>query len=142
MGSNPVFPKMYSHAFNNVLNAVAINYKAKKLSFLFPYTKKNALIFYFINKIKLINSYKLIKKNNNYFFLVKLLYYKNLQILKNFKFFTKKTQIFFISIKALKLLTKRSGSSVFLLSTSQGLITHKEALKTQTSGYLIGSFFN
>jgi ribosomal protein S8 len=137
-----VFPNLYSHSFNNVLNAVALRYKAKQLAFFYPFSKKNSFLVHFINKNKLIDNYKIIKKKNNFFFFIKLLYYKNLQIFKNFKFFTKKTQIFFISIKALKALNKRSGSSIFLISTSRGLVTHKEALSLGTSGYLIGSFFN
>lgn len=143
MGSNPVFPNLFSHAFTNSLNIVNINLKAKKLSFILPYARKTSLILYFLKSENIINNYRLIKTfNNKINFLINLNYYKTMSIIQKFKLFSKKTQIFFISLRALRLLDKRAGSSLFLLSTTKGLISHKTALLKKTSGFLIGSFFN
>lgn len=141
-GSNPVFPIMYTNSFINTLNIVNINYNAKKLSFLYKYTKKNLIILKFFKKNKIIDDFTILKKKNKLVFFIKLLYYKNLKIIKNFKLYTKKSHYFFISLKALKLLNKRSGSSLFVISSSFGYLTHLEAISLNKSGFLVASFFN
>lgn len=48
-----------------------------------------------------------------------------------------KTHPVTIQLKALKLLTKRTGHSSLILNTSKGLITHHEALKLGVGGVLV-----
>lgn len=90
----------------------------------------------------MIDDFIILKKKNKFIFFIKLLYYKNLQILKNFKLYTKKSHFFLISLKALKLINKKTSTSVFIISSSYGLLTHNEALKKNTGGLLVGTFFN
>jgi ribosomal protein S8 len=50
------------------------------------------------------------------------------------------SKIFTISYHSLKLLTKKSGSSVFLISTSKGLLSNKEAINQKNGGIILGFF--
>lgn len=106
------------------------------------YTKKNLLAIKFFKKINFINNYGIIKKNKKIFIIIRLLYFKNLKINKNFKLISTPSRTYYISFKTLLLLNKRSGASLYILSTSKGIITHKEAIKKNLSGFLLGFFYN
>jgi len=40
----------------------------------------------------------------------------------------------------LNLLTKKTGNSVYLISTSKGLLPHYEVIRLRIGGILVGSF--
>lgn len=84
----------------------------------------------------------IIRKDKKIFILIKLLYFKNLKVNKNIKLITKPSRTYYISLKALNLLNKRSGTSLYILSTSRGIFTHKEALEKKISGFLLGFLYN
>jgi hypothetical protein len=85
---------MYATSFINTINLLNINYNAKKLSFLYKYSTKNLFVLKFFKKHNLIDDFVILKKKNKFVFFIKLLYYKNLQILKNFKLYTKRSHFF------------------------------------------------
>jgi ribosomal protein S8 len=47
---------------------------------------------------------------------------------------------FYISYKALRLLSKRTGNSIFIISNSLGLTEHTTSLKQKNGGMLMGFF--
>jgi ribosomal protein S8 len=51
---------------------------------------------------------------------------------------SKPSKKLFISYKALRLLSKKTGRSVFLISTSSGVIPHHVAIKKNLSGFILG----
>lgn len=141
MGSNPVFPTIiYNYNISYLLNLININKAHKILFFKIPFTQKNLKFLIFLKKFNLINKYILIKENNKIKIKIFLYYYKNKKICHTFKLISKPSNKFTVSYKALRLLNKKSGSSLFILSTSYGLISHKEALKLKITGIVIGFF--
>lgn len=143
MGSNPMFPNMlYSYSPYYVLSLANISRLKKNLSFYIKYTKKTSLVVKFFKKINFFENYVIVKINNVLYFKVTPFYYKNLSYSAKFKIISNAERKYFISLKALVLINKRSGRSIYVISTSRGLMTHKMALKKKTSGFLLGFFAN
>ena len=141
MGSNPMFPIiLYSYSPSYFINLININTSRRNLFFYIQYTRKTLVLINFFKKINFFESYSIVKINDKFFFKVSPFYYKNLNLKKNFKLLSSSSRKYFISLKALTLLNKRSGTSLYILSTSKGIITHKTAIKKKLSGFLLGFF--
>ena len=141
MGSNPVFPTILKHYyFSYLLSMLNINKLHKNLSFNIIFNKKNLRIVIFLKKLNLIYKYTLINKKNIIFIKINLYFYKNKSPASFFKIVSKPSKKFFISYKSLRLLTKKTGNSIFLVSTPKGILTHKDAIKLKTSGFIVCFF--
>ena len=141
MGSNPVFPiNLNNYSLAYVINLININKLRKNLHFKMIFNKKNMQIINFFKNLNLIHKYIIIKNNNIIYLNIYLYYYKNNTICSNFKIISKPSKKFLISYKSLRLLDKKTGDSVFILSTPKGILTHKDALKFKTTGLVVGFF--
>jgi ribosomal protein S8 len=139
MGSNPMFPIIqYNYAYNYLINSININYASKNLSFSITFSKKLIPILKIFKKINFIHRYYLIKIKNTYLIKIHPFYFKNLKIFKQFKLISTPTKTYYISLKALCLLSKKSGNSIYFISTTKGIITHTTAIKLKLSGFLFG----
>ena len=123
-----------------ILYLININKAKKNLFFFVLFTVKNYHFLKILKKFNVIHDYKILKKNNLNYIKITLFFYKNKIICSNFKLISKKSIIFTISYKSLLLLTKKSGSSIFLISTSKGLLSNREAINQKIGGILIGFF--
>lgn len=130
----------YNYAPIFVLNAIKIN-KAKKLPFFkIKYTRKVFFYVKLFNSLNYIYRFEILKINNCLYLQI-YLNYINLNITSvNLKLYTKPSHFFFISLKALKLLDKKIGNSLFLISTTYGVITHRQAISKNTGGLLYGFY--
>jgi ribosomal protein S8 len=54
---------------------------------------------------------------------------------------SKPSKSFFISLKALKLVSSRLDGVIILVSTTRGVITHREAINKSLSGFVFAYFF-
>lgn len=133
-------PSNYSISY--VINSINIHYAHKIFSFKIIYTKKNINLIKLFKKLNFISDYLIIHSTKKLQILIKLKYLKNLKIIKNFKLISKPSKNHYISLKALKLLNERTHNSVYLISTSQGIITHFQALRKKISGFVVGIFYN
>lgn len=128
------------HNASYVLNLININKAKKNLCFSLLFTVKNHQFVKILKKFNVIHDYKLFKKNNFNYIKITLFFYKNNPICFNFKIISRQSKIFTISYQSLLLLTKKSGSSIFLLSTAKGILSNKEAIHQKTGGVLLGFF--
>jgi len=112
----------------------------RNLNFEIIFTKKTLNFLKFLKSFNFIHKYVLIKKNKNIYIKVYVYYYKNKPVCSSFKLISKPSKLFNISYKSLRLLDKKSGSSVFIISTSKGLLSHKDAIKNKLTGNLVGFF--
>jgi ribosomal protein S8 len=136
-----MFPTMYNYANSYTFNMINLNIASKNLTFDMLATKKTAKMLTFLKSCGLIHTFRLLRLTNKRQVLrTYLIYYKNTSLNKNLKLISRPSRAFYISLQALRLLDKRSGNSVFILSTSKGLVTHKEALLQKNGGQLIGFF--
>jgi ribosomal protein S8 len=93
-----------------------------------------------LKSFNFIHKYLLVKKNNRYFFKLFVFFFKKKNISLDFKIISRPSKFFFITYESLKLLSKRSGSSIFIISTNKGFLSHQDAIKNKTGGYVIGFF--
>lgn len=142
MGSNPMFPNiLYNYSVSYVINQINIASSHKKLSIKLVYTKKTLNIIKILKKNNFIHNFLVLKDKNSWCIKAYPFYFKNLKIIKSFKLVTKPSRTFFISLRAIHLLSKRSGSAVYLISTSRGVMNHLEALEKKISGFLVGFYY-
>jgi ribosomal protein S8 len=104
------------------------------------FTKKNFQILKLLKKLNLINKMLIFKKHSITYIKIYIYFFKTITIGSNFKIMSTPTKSFFISLKALKLLSKRTGNSIFLISNSYALADHFVTLKQKNGGMLIGFF--
>ena len=123
-----------------VINLININRSKKSLFFNLIFSKRNLNFVKILKTFNFIYKYVFFKLNSLNFIRIYLYFYKNKKIGHNFKIISKPSKKFFISLKALILLNKKSGSTVFLISTTQGVISHHLAIKNKISGFLVGFF--
>lgn len=117
----------------------------KKLSLTIVYSRKAILLLKLLYSIGAIQNYYLLNdKGVKQKTLIKIYvtFYKKLPLTKYFKLMSRPSRTFHISYAALRILQKKTYSSVYFLSTSIGLITHHDAVKLRIGGNLIGFVFN
>lgn len=133
--------KLHKYSPTFLLNQINLHAARKSCKLTTNYSKKLLKYLIIFKQIGLITSFvlkqkNLIKKNVDIY----LFYYNLLPLCKHYKLMTRPSRKFYISFKGLRLLNKRTHSSVFLISTHRGLITHQQALKFKIGGMLIGFF--
>ena len=139
MGSNPVFPNMSNYYNLSIIsNLINIHKLRKSLIFKILYSRKNLNIVKIFKTINLIYQYSLIKINDITYIQIYINYFNNKKIGTNLKIISKPSKKIYISYTALRLLSKRTGRSIFLISTTNGIISHHTALKYKLSGIIIG----
>jgi ribosomal protein S8 len=131
---------LYNYNISYVINLININKLKKNLTFNIFFTKKNLQFVSFLKNFNFIYKYSLIKIDNKTFIKIYLYYYKNKIISNSFKLISKPSKSFFISTNALRLISKKTGLSVFIISNDKGLITHKLSLKNKKGGLVLGFF--
>ena len=99
------------------------------------FTKKTKKTLFLFRELGLLNSYFIYPSSSTKMF-VKLapFFYKNSTFFRGVRLISTPSKLFFIKLSALNIIKKSLGSTVLLLSTSRGLITHKEALRRGLGG--------
>jgi ribosomal protein S8 len=120
--------------FYSVFN---LSLKNKKLYFLMPFSSKFFFYTSLFKKLGLIKTFFILKKNNIKFLKICFFFYKNLPILNYIKLISNSAKNYTISYNSLRLLSKRTKNSLFLLSTTTGVISHNEALKMKIGGRIL-----
>lgn len=125
------------HAYT--LNHIKINYAKRRLYFSLPFNKKIFIILKFLKKLSIISSFSLIwsKSKKIYYFKI-ILHYKYNRPLHGFiKLISNQKSRYSVSYAALKLLNRNLGDSLYVLSTPNGLMTHRDALNKRMGGKFV-----
>lgn len=129
----------YTSSVNYLLNHVSFNSKNKKLIFKIQISKNLIKLLFILKKHSIISSFNIFKNVKNRFFVyISPSYNKNLLINFYFKSYFLPSRKFLISLKALKLINTRTGNSTYIISSSHGIIDHKQAINLHKSGILMG----
>lgn len=110
------------------------------LTFKIYFTKKNLYFVNFLKNFNFIHKYALIKLNNKVYIKIFLYYYKDKLICNNFKIISCPSKSLFLSYKSLSLISKKSSSSIFVISNNMGIVSHHQALKYKKGGLVLGFF--
>lgn len=113
----------------------------KKVSLNILYSRKAVILLKVLHNLGCISNFYFYKNKNK---LIKIfpVYYKRLSMSKNINILSTPSRTFFVSYKALLLLNKKTGSSIYLLSTSKGVISHKTAISLKIGGVLVAFIVN
>jgi ribosomal protein S8 len=116
----------------------------KKLTLLIIYSKKAILLLRLLYAAGAIQNYYVLTRNSHTHNFIKVFvtYYKNQPLTKYFKLMSRPSRTFYISYPALRILQKKTYSSIYFVSTSAGLMTHHDAITRRIGGILIGFIFN
>ena len=105
------------------------------------YTRKTIMIVKVLAEIGCIHRFlvsgSIHKKSSKYTIWLTIFLYNNTPFFKSFRLLSTPSKHYTISYKALRILSTSIGASTIILSTSSGLITHKEALERHTGGLLL-----
>lgn len=143
MGSNPVFPSLvynYNSSFSYLVNLININAARRNLVFKAVLTKKTLPFVKILKRLGFIHKYVVVSEQGVAALRIYLYYYRGARVGGGFRLLFRPSKLFFASAHALRLLSKRTGGSIYVVSTSRGLITHAEAVNYNVGGTLIGFF--
>lgn len=132
----PRFQMSTNHSVINVVNLWKIALKKKRVYFDIIFTKKIFRFLKILKSLNLINSFLFIN-NQKWVYVRAYVTFKSVKYNLNFfKIFSTPAKKFYVSLKALKLFSKRTGVSTYLISTSSGVKTHRECLNRKKTGML------
>lgn len=136
VGSNPAFPTIYYDANSYVISHVNIAISRKLLSTQIIYSRRVIQIVRALQKLGCIKNY-FVYKNKYKFIKFSPLFYKGRPYFTSIRLISTSSKKFYISINALRKLNKSVKASVYLLSTSRGIIPHTQALEYSIGGILL-----
>jgi ribosomal protein S8 len=90
-------------------------------------------------KIGLLNSYYIYTLKNTRFKKIKVspLFYKDSSFFKKVKLVSTPSKTFSINLNSLRIVAHSLGTTIVILETSRGLLTHKEALNQKIGGRIL-----
>jgi ribosomal protein S8 len=110
----------------------------KQLFFTTIFSKQDYKILIIFKKIGLVQKFFISLSNTDKIVKIFLFYLKKNSLFKRYKIVSTNSKKYFVSLEALRLINKRLGASLLILSTNKGLETHVSCLKQQKSGLIIG----
>jgi ribosomal protein S8 len=120
---------------------VHINAAKKALFFNTVFTRKVFSLLQIFKKSGIIRDYKLFKSATSRAYIrVYAAYHNDLPLSKSTKLISTPSRTFYVSYNALRFVEKRTGGSVFLISTNHGIVAHKTAVQNRKGGVIVGSF--
>ena len=123
-----------SYAF--LINHINLLIISKRRSATLRYNTKSFRLLMVLQKLGYINSSLIVSKNKK---LIKIspFFYKKLTFFKGISLVSTPSKIFTIKVKTLKTLNTSIGSTLVILETSKGIITHKDAMRLNVGGKLL-----
>lgn len=137
-GFEPRVPNnMYYNSSSLVTNHVnlALSKNSPKSNII--YTKKIFSYFRSISSLGVVNNFFLVSKSKKNYIRFSVFFYKNVSFFYKVKHVSTPSKKFYITLKALKTLTTTLKSTTIILSTSKGLLTHREALRKKIGGIIL-----
>lgn len=138
VGSNPTFSNISYLPYVQLINNVNLILSKKKLKSYIRFSIKNYRLIRILLRSGIIQNYILIfsKKNNQFLIKFNVSFYKTKPFFSSLRLVSTNSKTFFISLVALKKLISFSSSTVYILNTSRGLISHFEAIKHRLGGII------
>lgn len=139
VGSSPAFPNLHiPYELNSyTINHINIAMSRKLLKTTIKFSVKIIKLVYILYTLGVIKSFRVFKKNKNYFITMSPFFYKSTTFFHKVKLTSTSSKKFYISCSALRLMNKSMGNTVYVLSTSKGLLTHSDCIKYKIGGILL-----
>lgn len=137
-GSIPVFPTNVYYSSNSLVSnrinlALSKNSHRNKVI----YTRKTFNFLQSIAALGVLNGVFITKERGYSYIKFSVFFYKNTSFFHKVKHVSTSSKRFFMTYKALKTLTTSLKASTIILSTSKGLVTHRQAMNLKIGGLVI-----
>ena len=137
-GFDPRVSNMRYNSYAYVINHLNLAITRKNLYVKFKHTKKTLELVQVLHKIGYINNFSVsVKGYNDSFIHVSPSFFKNTPFFKSLRLVSTPSKKHYTTLKALYTINKTIKSSVIILSTSQGLVDHREALRLKIGGIIL-----
>lgn len=125
-----------------VTNHINFALSRKRLRTTFKISKRGLRLIKVLFNVGCIHNYILFKRpinkqTHNLFIRFTILFYKGKPFFRGVRLVTKPSLKYNISLKALQVIDSTLRASIFILSTSKGIITHHEAIRYKIGGLLL-----
>ena len=142
MGSSPMLPKIVSTStYSHFLAHVNLAIKKKHAQTTVRYSKHAHKLLLILCKTGCIHNYIIhsttVRFKTRKFITFSITYYKGTPFFKGVRVVTTPSRQHNISLTALSVINTSIGSSIMLISSSKGLLTHKEALGVKVGGQIL-----
>jgi ribosomal protein S8 len=121
-----------SYVVNTINFALSKRLLISKLKF----SKKTLKLIKILAKSGVLKNFFITSSTPKYIYF-SIFFYKNTTFFKHVRLISTQTKKFYISLNAIKKLTKVMRTTVLILETSKGLLTNVEALRYKTGGILL-----
>jgi len=105
------------------------------------YTRRSHQIIYLLYKLGCVNNFYIhstsVNNLKNKYLTFSIFFYKNSPFFKSLRVVSSPSKRHTITYGALKIASQSLGNSILLLSTTEGLLTHKDALYLKIGGLII-----
>jgi len=121
-----------------LVNHINFAIATKKRWILFRYTKKILLVLNLLKRIGIIKFYVVSEKLGTRQ-LIKLspFFYKNASFFRKIRLVSTPSKRFNLKLRTLQILSKSLGETIIILETSNGILTHIDALRLKTGGKIL-----
>lgn len=144
-GFDPRVSNIRYNSYAYVINHLNLAMSRKKLSIKIKYTKKNLELVKVLHKIGYLNNFSVsttrdidsLRSKQSLYIYMSPSFFKNTPFFKSLRLVSTPSKKHFTTLKALSTINKTLKSSVLIISTSNGLIDHKEAMRIKTGGTIL-----
>ena len=137
-GFDPRVSNMRYNSYAYVINHLNLAITRKKLFIKIKHTRKTLELVKALYKVGYINSFSVSTGDyKNSFIYISPSFFKNTPFFKAVRLVSTPSKKHFTTLKALYVMDKTLNSSIIILSTPQGLIDHKEAIRMRTGGIIL-----
>ena len=137
-GSSPAFPNIQYPPQLQLINNLNIALSRKRLKGNAFFSKKNLRLVKILYHFGVIKSYVIVKADKPNYYKIKfsIFFYKHATFFNHVGFISTSSKKFYVSLAALKKLILFSSSSIYILNTSYGLISHFQAIRYKIGGVI------
>lgn len=133
-GSSPVFPNMILNSYTYFLNQLKVTSSQKKLYFDVRITTKTRTLASLLVRLNVIRRFHILNRD---VYRVYPAYTRFRKYTRPIKGFTRSNGRHRFKLQTLQVLNLNTPNTYYILETTQGLMTHKEALRLKLGGLLL-----
>ena len=133
-GSSPVFPNMILNSYTYFLNQLKVTSSQKKLYFDVRITTKTRTLASLLVRLNVIRRFHIL---NREVYRVYPAYTRFRKYTRPIKGFTRSNGRHRFKLQTLQVLNLNTPNTYYILETTQGLMTHKEAIRLKLGGLLL-----
>lgn len=137
-GFEPRVSNMYYNPVSLISNHVNLALSKKSFKNKVVLTKANLKLLKLLRSVGCVNNLSVLSSHGNHNFITfSVFLYRNSTFFYKVRPVSTSSKKFFLSYRALKMISTNLKSTLIILSTSKGLISHKEALYLKIGGLIL-----